>query len=346
MIVTDYSLQPHNTLRLLSQAQYFAAPDNEQQLARLIAENAAKLPITILAGGSNVVLAEQVPGLMIHPNLLGKRLLRQEGDKVWVTVAAGEEWDRFVAWTIGQGWQGLENLSLIPGHCGAAPVQNIGAYGVELADVLESVSAIDLHTGEKKQFTRAECQFAYRDSYFKSQAPGQWVITELVLCLNVSTTAAALKLGYGDVAEQFARLPEEEQNAEGLRQVICAIRSAKLPDPQQLANAGSFFKNPIVSASQYEKIMAKHPNVVAYKLANQDYKLAAGWLIEQAGWKGHQPEGIGMHSQQALVLVNHTTDATAQHIIAIAEQVKADVLAQFGVQLEQEPIRLPRPTEA
>lgn len=306
----------------------------------LLERFASEQPITILGGGSNVVLAEKLPGLVIHPCLLGKTLLRQDGEHVLVEVAAGEEWDNVVAWALAQGWQGLENLSLIPGHCGAAPVQNIGAYGVELADVLHSVTAVHLATQKKKVFSKQECQFAYRDSYFKSVAPGEWVITSLVLRLRAE--GEALVLGYGDVAEAFAALPEEEQNAEGLRQVICHIRSVKLPDPAQLANAGSFFKNPIVDTDTYNTLVMQYPNVAAYALADGTYKLAAGWLIEQAGWKGHQPEGIGMHSRQALVMVNHREDACAADILAMAGEVKASVLHQFGVVLEQEPLLLPR----
>ncbi|HLR17964.1 MAG TPA: UDP-N-acetylmuramate dehydrogenase [Alcanivoracaceae bacterium] len=340
MITPQYPLQTHNTLRLHSQAQWFAAPTTEAELLALLQEYAPQHAITVLGGGSNVVLAEYLPGLVVHPCLHGKQCLRQEAGKVWVAVSAGEEWDQVVAWTLAQGWQGLENLSLIPGHCGAAPVQNIGAYGVELADVLESVTAIHLATQEKKVFSVEECEFAYRDSYFKSVAPGEWLITELVLRLNAQPEA--LKLGYGDVAEAFARLPEEEQHAEGLRQVICAIRSAKLPDPKQLANAGSFFKNPVVAAAQHATLKEQHPNLIAYPMPDGQYKLAAGWLIEQAGWKGHQPDGIGMHSQQALVMVNHRSDAVAADVEKVAEQVKASVWRQFGVHLEQEPLALPR----
>lgn len=341
MISQHVSLQPYNTLRLRSEAQYFAAPGSTAELIALLERYANKGPVTVLGGGSNVVLAEHVPGLVLHPLLLGKALLCEEEGHVLVQVAAGEEWDATVAWTLAQGWQGLENLSLIPGHCGAAPVQNIGAYGVELADVLHSVQAVHIKTQQQKEFSLAECQFAYRDSYFKSTAPGEWVITAIVLRLRAQ--GEALALGYGDVAEAFARLPEEEQNAEGLRQVICHIRSSKLPDPAQLANAGSFFKNPVVSAEQYAALAAAHPNVVAFVMPNGTYKLAAGWLIEQAGWKGHQPEGIGMHSQQALVLVNHRADACAADVLAHAKAVKESVRRQFGVALEQEPLLIPRP---
>ncbi len=329
-----------NTLRLQSRAQYFAAPDTPAEAIALIKQYASQMPITVLGGGSNVVLAAELPGLVLHPQFKGRRLLRQDDTQVEVALAAGEVWDQVVAWSLAQGWQGLENLSLIPGHCGAAPVQNIGAYGVELADVLVGLTAINLTTAEEKQFSAAECDFAYRDSYFKSQAPGQWLITEIVLRLNLQHQP--LKLGYGDVAEHFAQLPVGKQNAQGLREVICAIRSAKLPDPANLPNAGSFFKNPVVKTSQYQALKQQYPALVAYTLASGEYKLAAGWLIEQAGWKGHQPGGVGMHSQQALVLVNHSQNATAEQVNAVAEQVRRDVFTQFGVWLEQEPLALPR----
>lgn len=339
-MIQHHDLTSLNTLRLHSRAQWFAAPSTTAEAVHLIKEHANHMPITVLGGGSNVVLAPEIPGLVLHPSMKGRRLLEAGDDSVLVAVAAGENWDQVVAWTLSQGWQGLENLSLIPGDCGAAPVQNIGAYGVELADVLVSLTAIDLGTGEERQFCAAECGFAYRDSYFKSQAPRQWLITELVLRLQ--TSDEQLKLGYGDVAEQFQQLPVEQQDALGLRHVICAIRSAKLPDPKTLANAGSFFKNPVVSAEKYAALASQYPTLVAYPLEGGSYKLAAGWLIEQAGWKGHQPEGIGMHNQQALVLVNHKEGATAQDINAAAAQVRQAVQTRFDVVLEQEPLALPR----
>lgn len=340
MITQAQDLTLFNTLRLRSQAQYFAAPLHKAEAVALIRHHAERMPITVLGGGSNVVLAPQVPGLVLHPQIKGRECIKQTGQHVWVRVAAGEVWDEVVAWTLQQGWQGLENLSLIPGQVGAAPVQNIGAYGVELSQVLEEVVAVHLSTGEQQRFTAAECGFSYRDSFFKSQAPGQWLITELVLRLNQGVEQ--LHLSYGDVAQRFHALPKAQQNAQGLREVICAIRSAKLPDPAQLPNAGSFFKNPVVPQAQYQALKQQHPSMVAYALAEGDYKLAAGWLIEQAGWKGHQPQGIGMHSQQALVLVNHTQDATAHDIEAVALQVKAAVQQRFGVVLEQEPLAIPR----
>ena len=340
----DRSLAQMNTLGLPAQAQWLAQPDSEAALQALLRDPAwAALPRTVIGDGSNLVLAGDIPGLVIRPALQGRALVSEGPEHVLVEVGAGEHWDSFVAWTLAQGWQGLENLSLIPGACGAAPFQNIGAYGVELSDVLDAVDALSLRDGTARTFTRDECGFAYRDSRFKSAERGQWVITRLRVRLN---RTPRLQLTYADLAARFADLPQAQQTPDGLRTLICNIRRAKLPDPATLPNAGSFFKNPTVSADEHAALQQRFPDLVAFPQADGRVKLAAGWLIEQAGWKGRRVGDLGMHAQQALVLVNHgaaegRATVTGAQVLAFAAQVRDSVQARFGVRLEQEPVILP-----
>ena len=235
------------------------------------------------------------------------------------------------------GWPGLENMALIPGSVGAAPFQNIGAYGVELADLFDSLDACSLEQGRIQRFSLAQCQFAYRDSFFKSVEPGRWLITTVRLWLD---RERAPVLGYADLAGRFAALPNEQRNAAGLRALICALRRSKLPDPARLANAGSFFKNPVVDAAVHARLREQFPALVSYPQADGSFKLAAGWLIEQAGWKGKRVGNVGMHAAQALVLVNYA-EATGAEVLAFAGQVRQSVLERFSVLLEQEPVILP-----
>lgn len=323
-----------NTLRLPARAEWLAEPDSEAALVALLRDTRwAGLPRTVIGGGSNLVLRGDINGLVIRPCLRGLATLSDDG---LVEVCAGEEWDSVVARTLAAGWQGLENLSLIPGSCGAAPVQNIGAYGVELGDLLVSLDAVSLRDGEARRFTAAECGFAYRDSRFKSADAGHWLITRLRLQLR---REPALKLGYADLAERFAALPEAARNAQGLREIVCALRRSKLPDPAALPNAGSFFKNPVVDAATLARLRRTYPDMVAYPQPDGRAKLAAGWLIERAGWKGRRDGALGMHAQQALVLVNYG-GATGAEVLAFAQSVRDSVLALFGVTLEQEPVIL------
>lgn len=337
-------LTSRNTLGLPARAEWFALPEDEQTLIALLQDTRWRsLPRTVIGEGSNLVLTAEIPGLVLCPKIPGRRLLAEEGDQVLVEVGAGEHWDDVVAWSLSHGWQGLENLSLIPGACGAAPFQNIGAYGVELCDLLDSLDAVALDDGRARTFRHDECGFAYRDSRFKSAERGQWLITRLRLRLN---RVPQLQLGYADLAARFAALPEAQQTPAGVRELVCQIRRSKLPDPSQLPNAGSFFKNPVISSAQHIALRQRFPDLVAFPQADGKVKLAAGWLIERAGWKGRRDGDLGMHAQQALVLVNHAAaegrhTATGADVLAFAARVRDSVQAQFGVTLEQEPVILP-----
>lgn len=336
-VTADHDLTAHNTLRLPARAQWWAQPASVAALQALVQDPAWQgLPRTVIGGGSNLVLEGTLPGLVIQPQLRGIRVEQDDGDGLHVTVGAGEDWDHLVAYTVAQGWSGLENLSLIPGTVGAAPVQNIGAYGVELCERLVSLEAVDLRTGALLSFDNAACRFGYRDSYFKREAPGRFAIVSVRLAL---WRKAEPVLHYADLAARFAALPSAQQNAAGVRELVCALRRSKLPDPAQLPNAGSFFKNPLVSAARFDALQAEYPGVPGHRQADGSVKLAAGWLIEQAGWKGRTLGVVGMHDRQALVLVNHG-GADGAAVRRLAAQVAADVMARFGVALEQEPIAL------
>ncbi|MCK0536480.1 UDP-N-acetylmuramate dehydrogenase [Alcanivorax quisquiliarum] len=335
----DYPLDNLNTLRLPARAQWYAEPASTEALVALLREPRWRgVPRTVLGGGSNLVLAGDISGLVIRPMMRGLRELPGG----LLEVQAGEEWDSVVARSIEAGWQGLENLSLIPGSAGAAPVQNIGAYGVELCHHLAGLEAVSLQNGQIHHFTAEQCDFGYRESRFKSAEPGQWLITRLQLRLN---RAPVLQLGYADLSERFAALPESGRNAAGLRQVICQLRREKLPDPAALPNAGSFFKNPVVEAAHWAALRERFPAIVGYPQADGRVKLAAGWLIEQAGWKGRRHGPLGMHERQALVLVNHG-GASGATVLAFAEAVRESVQTMFQVQLEQEPVTLGSPGQA
>jgi UDP-N-acetylmuramate dehydrogenase len=326
--ITPADLTPLHTLGLRAQAARLAVVQHLGDLPTMLA--IAQLPLRILGSGSNLVPGERVGGTVLKVELRGQRLLREDADAWYVAAAAGENWHDFVQWTLAQGWPGLENLSLIPGTVGAAPIQNIGAYGVELKDRFESLTAYHLADGTMRTFTLAECQFAYRDSVFKQAEANRWLITEVVFRLPKQWQAM---LGYGDLAQRAGAAPTPQAVANA----VIAIRQSKLPDPAVIGNAGSFFHNPIVSAEQAAVLKGAHPTLPVYVQADGRSKLAAGWLIEQTGWKGRQLGPVGMYEKQALVLVNHG-GATARDVRALMEAVRTDVAARFGVTLQPEPI--------
>lgn len=323
-----------NTLRLKSLAEEFIACDHIESLKTLHQKKAQNdLSYYILGGGSNIVVPEKLQGTIIHVVLKGKGLYAEDKDAWYVKAAAGEMWHEFVLWTLKQGYSGLENLALIPGTVGAAPIQNIGAYGVEIKDYLDHLWAYDFDTGETIRFNHAECQFAYRDSIFKHLEAGRFVITEVVFRLPKNNT---VNTNYGEIQSELERLnlPAISLN---IAQAVINVRQRKLPDPTQLPNAGSFFKNPVLSTEKAEQLQLAFPTLPLYPLANGTTKLAAGWLIEQAGWKGKSLGPVGMYEKQALVLVNHGS-AVAQDVQALCLAVQRDVEKLFGVMLEPEPV--------
>lgn len=324
-------LGPFNTLAVPARAKYFTQLDSLDQIDELIDFlSREQLPLLLLGGGSNVVLADDFSGLAVKLNLLGVNI-QERGDQVLVSAMAGENWHALVEHCLSNNIYGLENLALIPGTVGAAPIQNIGAYGVELESVFHSLDAVDLKTGERKTFSKVDCQFGYRDSIFKNAAKDRYVITRVNLSLS-KTPASDL------------RYPALQQALEGVEKVtpqavfdaVCRVRASKLPDPKDIPNAGSFFKNPVIANSLFETLKQAHPEMPGYPQANDCTKLAAGWLIDQSGWKAKPVGRVQMHALQALVLTNPNCDS-GQAILTLARAVQADILQRFGVTLEIEP---------
>nr|WP_112053319.1 UDP-N-acetylmuramate dehydrogenase [Halomonas taeanensis] len=325
-----HDLSGANTLGLPCVAERFVAPSTPEELVAVLHEaRAAGWPVTVLGGGSNLILGGWLPGLVVHPEFADYRCETLDDRRVRVHVDAGMNWHELVMTLAGQGLWGIENLALIPGQCGAAPIQNIGAYGVELAEVLERVHLVHLADGREQVLDAADCAFGYRDSLFKRALDGQVVITRLELCLS---TQAAARLGYGDLASRVGPTPTPLEVAEA----VCALRREKLPDPSALANAGSFFKNPVVEADLAHTLLERYPEMPHFPQPGDRYKLAAGWLIDQCGLKGHREGAFGVHDRQALVLVHHG-GGDAEGLLRFADSIASRVLERFGVALEREP---------
>ncbi|MCK9533334.1 MAG: UDP-N-acetylmuramate dehydrogenase [Pseudomonas sp.] len=332
-IQQQLSLRPYNSLAVDVAARYFVTVESLPQLQAALAwAKQQDVAVFLLGGGSNLVLTADVDALVIYIQLRGIALLSEEAESAVIEVQAGENWHAFVQWSLARGFSGLENLSLIPGHVGAAPVQNIGAYGVEVKDHLESVLVYDRETEQTQRLSAAQCQFAYRDSLFKRES-GRRVILSVTFNLPKQ---ASLQLDYGDLRGYLARQQIVQPQPQDVSRAVCEIRAQKLPDPQQLANTGSFFKNPVISAEQAQQLQKNHPNLISFVQADGQVKLAAGWLIDQAGWKGVRQGDAGVHAKQALVLVNYGT-ATGQQILQLAADIQADIQQRYGVALEIEP---------
>ena len=331
----NVSLQALNSFGIAATAQYLLRIAHAEQLSQLKEDaSLAVMPRLLLGGGSNVILSDSVNALVVQIALLGKRIVSEDELHVYVCAGAGEKWHEFVLWTLQQGLGGLENLSLIPGTVGAAPIQNIGAYGVEMQDYFDHLTAFDFLTGDTVTLDKAACQFAYRDSIFKRTYKDRMAILSVTFALPKAWQA---RLNYGDVAQLLATRNITQPNPKDVSDAIVAIRQSKLPDPALIGNAGSFFKNPIVSAELRDRLVASYPSMVSYVQADGHYKLAAGWLIEQCGWKGKSLGNVGVYHKQALVLVN-LGGATGSEVRQLAQQIQADVQAKFGVKLEVEPV--------
>ena len=327
---TSQDLQAWNTLGLRCHAERFAVVSRVEHVPGLQRVQQSFGGFVLLGGGSNVVLPERLTQAVVAVRIPGWQAFRTEGEHVLIDVMAGVNWHDLVTHCVRAGVGGLENLALIPGTVGAAPVQNIGAYGLELEARLHRVLAYDLQDGKWRTFDAEDAQFAYRDSIFKQQ-PGRWVIVQVCLRLPKQWTPM---LDYPDL-KRTVLAASQTVSPQGVYDAVCAIRRAKLPDPAVLGNAGSFFKNPVVSLAQYEALRQEHEGLVGYPTP-QGVKLAAGWLIEQAGWKGRRLGPVGMHERQALVLVNHG-GASVEDVRTLAERVSQDVWTRYQVRLEPEP---------
>ncbi|MEO0003351.1 MAG: UDP-N-acetylenolpyruvoylglucosamine reductase [Pseudomonadota bacterium] len=350
LVEKNLALQPFNTFGIAARALRLARIASEGELQALIRHPDWSAADTfVLGGGSNIVLTGDVRQLVLKVEIPGRRLLR-ESDKGWLVEAgAGERWHDFVAWTLQQGWPGLENLALIPGTVGASPVQNIGAYGVECQDRFDSLDAIDLETGESFSLNAAQCGFGYRDSVFKHERAadgrgfglkGRALITRVRFLLPKPWRQV---LGYLDLERKMLETGLVNPSAPQIFDMVCAVRRAKLPDPAVIGNAGSFFKNPSVTPEQCADIIARDPRVVHYPMPDGSIKLAAGWLIDACGWKGKTVGHAGVYDKQALVLVNRGDaeyPCTGGEVMTLARAIQTSVYERFGIRLEPEPVVL------
>ncbi|MEP3588372.1 MAG: UDP-N-acetylmuramate dehydrogenase [Marinobacter sp.] len=326
------SLKDLNTMAIAVKAEQFVDIENADQLVQALdIAREQQVETLVLGGGSNLVFAGNFEGLVLHIAIRGRRWEQVTDDTAVLALAAGENWHDAVLYAARSGYRGIENLALIPGTAGAAPVQNIGAYGVELCDTLESVTALDWDSRHVVTLSAEHCQFAYRDSFFKRN-PGRYIILEIRLRLS---RTAPLKLGYRDLQDYLSDADAEKLSPLDVAEAVMAVRRRKLPDPETLPNTGSFFKNPVIDQAQFEQLQKCFPDVVFYPLTD-GVKLAAAWLIDQAGWKGFRNARVGIHNRQALVLINHS-QGTGQDVLALAEDVRESVREKFGVELEVEP---------
>ena len=331
-IQTNFSLKKYNTFGIEAKAKQFVAVATIEDLKTLLQENILQ-PKFILGGGSNMLLTEDIQALVIHIDLKGKKILKETDNFVWVESMAGENWHIFVLWTIDQNFGGLENMSLIPGNVGATPIQNIGAYGTEIKDTFVSCEAMNIATQEMIIFTKEECHFGYRESVFKHKAKDQFIITSVIFKLTKHNHK--INTSYGDITKELENQNIATPTLRDVSNAVTAIRQSKLPDPKELGNSGSFFKNPIISKAQYNTIHALHPDMPHYVVSETEVKVPAGWLIERAGFKGKRFGDAGIHKNQALVLVNYG-NATGQEILNVSRTIQATILKEFGILIETE----------
>jgi UDP-N-acetylmuramate dehydrogenase len=331
-IYENYSLKTLNTMHVDVSARYYCKLSKLGGLKSVMQwqREHPELPVLFLGGGSNMLFLADYPGLVVQVNIAERKVLGEDGGYVYIRAGAGENWHEFVRWTITQGYAGLENLSLIPGTVGAAPMQNIGAYGVELKDHFYRLQALDWRTAELREFDREACQFGYRDSHFKSVEPGRWLIASVTFRLPLQPE---WKMAYAGVREA---LHGQEPDARRISDAISDIRRSKLPDPAALGNAGSFFKNPLVPAGQWQQLKERFADLPGWPQDDGWVKTSAGWLIDQCGWKGQREGDAGTYDKHALILVNHG-GASGAELWQFAERIIASVDEQFGVRLEAEP---------
>ena len=329
---SHFSLQNYHTFKLPVETDYFFEFTEISDLPEFLRSNESwkAMPLLFLGGGSNLLFTDNFHGLVLEANIPGVKVVRETAQEVWVEAGAGEDWDDFVDHCVENGYGGIENLSLIPGRVGAVPVQNIGAYGVEAGPLIDQVNGFDLQTLEDYQIDGKDCQFAYRDSLFKRQLKGRFMVTSVVFRLS---KYPQFNLDYGVLAEEVAH--RGGPGLKSIREAVIAIRQAKLPDPSKLANAGSFFKNPVIDRGLADSLKKNFPTMPFYPSAGGQVKLAAGWLIDQCGWKGIRRGDTGVHDKQALVLVNYG-QSSGKEIVQLAMAIQNDVHQHFGIDLEPE----------
>ncbi|RRQ47765.1 UDP-N-acetylmuramate dehydrogenase [Maribacter algicola] len=331
-IYKNYSLKDYNTFGIDAKAKFFIEINSVQELQDILADDTYQNKF-ILGGGSNMLITQDIDALVIYVNIKGIHIQNEDEDFVKIKVMAGENWHEMVLWTLENNFGGLENMSLIPGNTGTAPIQNIGAYGVELKDVFVSCEAIRMADQKLVHFTKEECQFGYRDSFFKNEGKDQYVITSVTLKLTKKNHV--LNTNYGAISEELARNNNMDPSIVDISNAVITIRNSKLPNPKELGNSGSFFKNPVISKEVFEDFIAKNPEAPFYKVSEEEFKIPAGWLIEQSGYKGKRFGDAGVHKKQALVLVNYG-NAKGLDILNLAHKIIADVKSKFGITIQPE----------
>lgn len=328
----NISLKDYNTFGIDAKARFFVEIDSIKELQKVLTLTDFPRKI-VLGGGSNILLTDDINALVVHVNLKGKEIVSETSDTVQLKVMAGENWHQMVLWTLDKGFGGLENLSLIPGNTGTAPIQNIGAYGVELKDSFVSCEAVRIKDQKLVSFTNTECEFGYRDSHFKNEGKDRYIITSVTFSLTKKNHQ--LHTEYGAIEEQLKLKSVRNPSIKDISNAVIAIRQTKLPDPKELGNSGSFFKNPLVSKSEFEAFISQNPEAPYYKVSDTVYKIPAGWLIEQCGFKGKRFGDAGIHKKQALVLVNHGK-ATGKELLELADTIIKEVKDRFNIIIRPE----------
>ena len=331
-IQKNKSLKAYNTFGIEATAPYFCEVSTIEELQEVLQlELFRNMPILVLGGGSNLLFTQDPEGLVMLNRIGGISVVNEDEDHVWVKVGGGQNWHDFVIYSIAQGWGGLENLSLIPGTVGAAPMQNIGAYGVEIKDTFSHLEAVERSTGQVRVFNNPECEFGYRSSIFKTHAKDKYIIASVSFKLNKKHT---FNTSYGDIQKTLAEVGEDI-SLQAISNAVIRIRQSKLPDPKQIGNAGSFFKNPVINKELFEELQQQYPTMPHYPQTDGYVKVPAGWLIEQSGWKGHRRGNLGVHEKQALVLVNYG-GASGADLKQLSEDIRASVEEKFRIPLETE----------
>ena len=332
-IIENNPLLKLNTFGVDVKAKYFTSINTINELIEVTKTNVFKdLELLILGGGSNILFTKDFDGLVILNNIKGKEIIEQNQQSIFLKIGAGENWHELVMYCVDNGWGGIENLSLIPGNTGTAPMQNIGAYGVEIKETFVELEALEISSGKIVKFNNSDCEFGYRESVFKNKMKNQYIILNITLELKKNPV---LNINYGDVKAILESQNIKNPAIKEVSNAIISIRQSKLPDPKKIGNSGSFFKNPIVSLNLLELIKKKYPNVVNYEINENEFKIAAGWLIERAGWKGKKFNNYGIHEKQALVLVNYGL-ANGMEIFELSEKIILDIKDKFGIKLERE----------
>tara|TARA_R110000787_G_scaffold271939_1_gene379203 strand:+ start:6117 stop:7124 length:1008 start_codon:yes stop_codon:yes gene_type:complete len=330
LISENISLKKYNTFGIDVNAKRFISVESFYDLQEVLK---IEKEIFLLSGGSNMLLTKDINKLVVHLNIKGISIDSEDKDHVYLTANAGEDWHEFVLWCISQNYGGIENLSLIPGNVGTCPIQNIGAYGVEVKDVISKVEALDITTSKRVQFSNLECQFGYRNSIFKNNLKGKVVLTSV--SFKLTKNSHQLNTSYGAINIELASQNILNPSIKDVSDAVIKIRQSKLPDPKQIGNSGSFFKNPVVSAERFQLLQEKHPTIPSYKISASEVKVPAGWLIETAGFKGKRFGEYGVHEKQALVLVNYG-NASGSDIFKLAQQIQKTILETFEIILEIE----------